>query len=203
MNAPYKKLLSWALPTLLLLAGGCRSSQGICDVDCCADIPSGAIPNGPGAHLCQWQQTQVASAATDQGVFYRADFIDQSDQLSPAALRQVATLAQQGELPVAPIIIEPSGDSMRDADRTVSLAAAFSAAGAPLMADEIQLAYPPALGLDGFRAQQVARNASRNGSGGGGQSGGGGFGGGIGGGFGGGGMGGGFGGGGFGGGGIF
>lgn len=186
-----------ALLTLLLLTSGCRSGQGICDVDCCADIPSGAIPKSPGNHLCQWERAQVTSASTDLGVFYEADFIDKSSQLSPAAQRQVATLAQRGTLAAVPILIEPSGDSTRDADRSVSLAAAFNTAGVTMSADQIQIAYPPALGLDGFQAQQVARSASRSGSSGGGQRGGGGLGGG---GFGGGGFGGGAG---LGGGGIF
>ena len=39
----------------------------------------------------------------------------------------------------------------------------------PMSAEQIQIANPPALGLEGYRAQQVARSASRNGSRGGGQ----------------------------------
>ena len=64
------------------------------------------------------------------------------------------------------------------------LASAFAAAGTPISADQIQIANPPALGLEGYRAQQVARTLSRNGTRGGGQGqgGGGGLGGGSGGG---------------------
>ena len=162
-----------AMLTLLLLSIGCRSGNGICDVDRCADVPCGAIPVGPGNHLCQWQQAQVASASTDLGVFYQADFVGKSAQLSPAAKIQVVRMAQQGASASVPVILEPSDDSRLDADRALTLASAFSAAGSPMSAEQIQAAYPPALGLDGFRAQQVARTASRNGSGGGGQGGGG------------------------------
>ena len=54
-----------------------------------------------------------------------------------------------------------------------ALASAFSIAGVPMSAEQIQIAVPPALGLDGFRAQQVARAASRSGLQGGSQGGGG------------------------------
>jgi len=162
-------------------------------------VPCGAIPGKPGNHLCEWQQAQVRSASTDLGVFYQADFIGTSDRLSPAAEQQVTRLVQQGAVGTVPLILEPSDDSQRDASRLTMIAYAFTAAGTPMSADQIQIANPPALGLEGFRAQQVARTLSGNGSQGGGQGqgGGGGFGGGSGGGLGGGGQGG------FGGGGIF
>ena len=177
---------------------GCHTGQGICKVDRCANVPCGAIPGKPGNHLCGWQQAQVRSASNDLGVFYQADFIDKSDRLSPAAEKQVARLVQQGAIGTVPLILEPSDDSQRDASRTIMLASAFTAAGTPMSSDQIQIANPPALGLTGYRAQQVARAASRNGNQGGGQGqgGGGGLGGGSGGGMGGGGGQGGFGGGG-------
>ncbi len=184
---------------------GCRTGQGICHVDRCADVPCGAIPAKPGSHVCEWQQAQVRSASNDLGVFYQADFIGTTDQLGPAAKQQVARLVQQGAIGSVPVIVEPSDDPQRDAGRVIMLASAFSAAGSPMSADQIQVAFPPALGLKGFRAEQVARQASRSGSQGGGQGqNGGGFGGGGGSGLGGGGLGGGFGGGGgLGGGGVF
>ena len=182
----------------LAVSTGCRSGQGICGVDRCANVPCGAIPVKPGNHLCEWQKAQVKSASNDIGVFYQADFIDKSDRLSPAAEKQVARLVQQGAIGTVPLILEPSDDSQRDASRTIMLASAFTASGTPISADQIQIANSPALGLEGYRAQQVARAASRSGAGGGGQGqGGGGGGGGAGGGMGGGGQGG------FGGGGIF
>jgi len=170
----------------LATSGGCRIDQGVFGVDRCADVPSGAIPSQPGYHLCEWQQAQVKSASTDLGVFYQADFIDKSDRLSPAAEQHVARLVQQGAIGTVPLILEPSDDSQRDASRAIAIASAFTAAGTPMSADQIQLANPPALGLEGYRAQQIARTASRNGTQGGGQGQGGGFGGGSGGGSGGG-----------------
>lgn len=168
--------------TTLASLSGCSIGQGICHVDRCATVPCGAIPGNPGNHLCEWQQAQVKSAFADFGVFYQADFIDKSDRLSPAAERQVARLVQQGAIGTVPLILEPSDDSQRDASRVIMIASAFTAAGAPMSAAQIQIATPPALGLEGYRAQQVSRTASRNGSRGGsqGQGGGGGFGGGAG-----------------------
>lgn len=151
---------------------GCSVNQGIFKVDRCADVPSGAVPAAPGNHVCQWQQAQVRSASADLGVFYQADFVDQSDRLSPAAEQHVARLVQQGSLGLVPLILEPSDDPQRDAARTVMMASAFNAAGAPLTPEQIRIAHPAALGLKGFRAQQVARTASRVGSQGGGQGGG-------------------------------
>lgn len=172
---------------------GCKTNEGIFGVDKCATIPCGAIPAKPGSHVCQWQQAQVASAATDLGVFYQADFVGKTDQLGPAGAEHIARMTQQGLVAKVPVILEPSDDVSRDAMRTISLAAAFTNAGVPMMAEQIQVAYPPAIGLDGLRAQQVARTASRIGGGqgngqGGGQGGGGQGGSGQGGGFGGGGL---------------
>jgi uncharacterized membrane protein YgcG len=145
------------------------------------NVPCAAIPGKPGSHLCEWQKAQVTSAANDLGVFYQADFIDKSDRLSPAAEKQVARLVRQGAIGTIPLILEPSDDSLRDTSRTIMLASAFTAAGTPTSADQIQIANPPALGMAGYRAQQVARAASRSGTGGGQGQGGGGTGGGSGG----------------------
>lgn len=154
---------------MAITLSGCRSGQGICHVDRCADVPCGAIPAKPGSHVCEWQQAQVRSASNDLGVFYQADFVGNTNRLSPAAEQQVARLVQQGAIGTVPLIVESSDDAQRDDDRAVMLASAFSAAGVPMSVDQIQVAYPPALGLEGFRAQQVARQASRSGSQGGGQ----------------------------------
>lgn len=154
---------------ILVAASGCHNGRGILGVDRCAKVPQGAIPEKPGNHLCEWQQAQVRSAAIDLGVFYQADFIGKSDRLSPAAEQQVARLVQHGGIGTVPLFLEPSEDPQRDASRVIMLASAFTAAGAPTAADQIQIAHPPALGMEGYRAQQVARSASRNGTQGGGQ----------------------------------
>ncbi len=163
---------------VVAISSGCRLGQGIFNVDRCADVPCGAIPAKAGSHLCEWQQVQVRNATNDLGVFYQADFVGTSTMLSPAAEQQVARLVQQGAVGKIPIVVEPSSDARRDTDRVYRLASAFSAAGAPMSIDQIQVAHPAALGLEGFRAQQVARTTARSGSRGGGQGGGGGTGGG-------------------------
>jgi len=162
---------------LLVSSVGCRCDDGIFGVDKCADVPCGAIPNKPGTRLCEWQHAQVANASIDRGMFYQSDFVNTSDQLGPAAVRRIDTLVQQGEIGGLTLYVEPSGDAQRDAARVVAIASAVSDAGIPTMPEQIQVAYPPAIGLDGFRAQQVARTANRSGGQGGGRGGGGGFGG--------------------------
>ncbi len=198
MNDRFK----YASFTLILgtaaVVNGCKSYQGPFGIDRCADIPAGAIPAKAGTQVCQWQQAQVEAASTDLGVFYQADFIGTSNELGPAGKKHVDRLVQQGLVGQMPIILDPSSDAERDTSRQQALAMAFTQAGAPLSADQILLAYPPAIGLSSFRAEQAVRSLSRGGGGGGGggagaaggfggAGGGGGFGG-TGGGFGGGGM---------------
>ncbi len=195
-----------ALLLILVSSFGCRCADGLFGVDKCADVPRGATPDPPGSHLCEWQHAQVANASIDRGMFYQADFVDTSDRLAPAAVQRIDTLVQQGAIGTVALYVEPSGDAQRDASRVLSVASTVSESGVPITPDQVQIAYPPAIGLDGFRAQQVARAASRSGNQGGqgGQGGSGQGGGGLGGGgVGGGGLGGGVGGGGLGGGGFF
>jgi uncharacterized membrane protein YgcG len=153
---------------------GCRNADGIFGVDRCANVPCGAIPNMPGSHLCEWQHAQVANASIDRFMFYQADFVGTSDRLGPAAGQRVDTLVHEGVLGAVDLYVEPSGEAQRDAARVVALASAFNSVGVPITPDQIQIAYPPAIGLDGFQAQQVSRAASRSGGGGGQRGGGGG-----------------------------
>jgi uncharacterized membrane protein YgcG len=157
---------------LTLAITGCRMGDGICKVDRCADIPCGAIPAPAGSHVCEWQAVQVDSASADQGVFYQSDFVGKTAQLSPSAEQQVARLVEHGALDNLHLVLEPSSDPQRDTDRVYMLASAFSAAGFPMSTGQIQIAHPAALGLDGFRAQQIGRTAARSGNAGGGGTGG-------------------------------
>ncbi len=168
MKSMTQLILLGSLATLMPVLG-CHARQGILGVDRCAKVPQGAIPEKPGNHLCEWQQAQVRAASIDRGVFYQSDFVGKSDRLSPAAEQQVARLVQHGAIGNVQVILEPSDDSQRDTSRKIMLASAFTAAGAPMAAEQIQIAHPPAIGLEGFRAQQVARTASRSGMQGGGK----------------------------------
>ena len=150
---------------LLVAMTGCQNGKGIKGVDNCAEIPCGAIPAGPGAHVSQWQQAQVGKAALDRGVFYQADFISRTDTLSPAAKKNLARMIQNGTVGAVPLFIEASEEPQLDAARARAVASVLSASGIPTSPDQIQIAYPTALGLDGFRAQQVA-GASTGGAGG-------------------------------------
>ena len=156
--------------TLALIGAmiGCRGNQGIRGVDNCADIPKGAIPVEAGTYVAQWQQAQVDQASLDRGVLYQADFIGKTDSLGPAAKMNLARMITEGTIQTVPLVIEPSNDSQLDMSRAASVAATLSASGWPVSPDQIQIAYPVALGLDGFRAQQVAGNTTGNGNQGGG-----------------------------------
>ncbi len=155
---------------------GCRAHTGPLDIDRCAQIPCGAIPQSAGVHVCEWQNAQVTAAAADQGVFYQADFVDHSDRLSPAAELRMTQLVQREAIGKIPIVLETSGDPHRDQMRVNAISTALQFRGIAIAPEHILIGTPPALGLDGYRAQQVARTASRSGSQQGGQGGQGGFG---------------------------
>lgn len=173
MKPRVKGYASVGLTSAIIAAGlGCHSGEGILGVDRCANIPCGAIPAPPRSHLCEWQRAQVAAASADLGTFYQADFIDTSDQLGPSANRQVLRLAHPQAVDRIAVILEPSDDPQRDAARAVSLASAFTLAGVRMSPEQVRIAYPAALGLDGLRAQPAVRQGSRSGAAGGSEQGG-------------------------------
>lgn len=148
-------LLALLCGSFLLTAGGCASRGGILGVDCCADIPAGAIPQPAGTQLCDWQTAQVTGAVADQTVLYRADFIGSSANLSPGAIERMARNANSGLAAMQPALIEPSGDASLDALRanTVNVQLASFGVNMPI----VEIATPAALGMEGTQAESVAR----------------------------------------------
>lgn len=138
-----------------LIVGGCASRGGILGVDCCADIPAGAVPEPAGTKVCNWQNVQVSSALADQTVLYQADFVGKSDTLSPAAIQRMARNVSSGLAATQPAIIEPSGDASLDAARLniVNMQLASFGVTTPM----VEIATPAALGLRGLEAEQAAR----------------------------------------------
>lgn len=133
---------------------GCANRGGIFGVDCCADVPAGAVPEPAGTKLCRWQTEQVRGAAADQTVLYQADFVDRTESLSPGALDRMSRHAQSNLANVQPWIIEPSGDDALDAQRLVAVNDELSQRSiAPV---EVYIATPAALGLSGPQAERVA-----------------------------------------------
>lgn len=137
-----------------LVAGGCASRGGILGVDCCADIPAGAVPEPAGTKVCQWQSAQVANAIADQTVLYQADFIGTTDALSPAAAERMARNVASGLAAMQPALIEPSGDASLDAARVNSVHVQLASFG--IATPMVEVAIPAALGLRGPEAEQVA-----------------------------------------------
>ncbi len=133
---------------------GCASRGGILGVDCCADVPAGAIPEPPGTKVCNWQTEQVRSATADQTVLYQADFGTGTDSLSPAALDGLSRHAQSNLANVQPWGVQLSGDAELDARRVSTVTEELSRRG--ITSVEVQLATPAALGLRGPQAEQVA-----------------------------------------------
>jgi hypothetical protein len=146
-----------AVVSLLALANaGCASRGGILGVDCCADIPAGAIPEPAGTKVCQWQTAQVNAALSDQTVLYLADFVDHTDQLSPAAVHRVARHVESGLATSLPWVVEPSGDANLDQQRIDRVADHLSQHG--ISPVSITLATPAAIGLRGPVAEATLGN---------------------------------------------
>lgn len=139
---------------------GCASRGGIMGVDCCADIPAGAIPEPAGAKVCNWESAQVTAAIADQTVFYKSDFIGTSENLSPGAMERMARNASSGLATMQPVYVEPSGDAELDAERVVSVNMKLASLGVDMPTAEV--ATPAALGLRGPFAEQAAGGFAGN-----------------------------------------
>lgn len=126
---------------------GCASRGGILGVDCCSDIPAGAVPEPAGTKVCNIQQSQVAAASLDQNVLYRADFVGKTTELAPTALERLARQNATGNLGLETLIVEPSGDEDLDQRRVEAVGNTLAEVG--LANVHLKLAIPAALGLSG------------------------------------------------------
>ena len=146
---------------LALTFAGCAHRHDVLGVDCCADIPEGAIPEPPGTKLCNWQTMQVSAAAADQFVLYRCDFVGDSTVLSPAAMERIGRLVEAGVAGSMPWIVEPSDDEALDLARVDSAINALSRRGVSPI--DVSIATPAALGLTGPLAEGILGTQVGNG----------------------------------------
>lgn len=137
------------------LTTGCASRGGVLGVDCCADVPAGAIPEPAGTKVCNWQTEQVGSAIADQTILYQADFVSDTTALSPSALGRMSRHVQSGLATAQTWLIEPSGDESLDSQRVAKATEELVLRGVTSM--QVQVATPAALGLRGPQAEQAAR----------------------------------------------
>lgn len=154
------KLAACGLSIASLTAVGCASRGGVLGVDCCADIPAGAIPEAAGAKLCDWQTAHVTGASADQTVLYQADFIGRTGTLSPGAIDRMARNAQSGLAITQRSFIEPTGDAALDAARVNAVIVQLASFG--VTSPIVEVATPAALGLRGPRAERVAGGFGSN-----------------------------------------
>ena len=147
----------------LITSSGCASRGGILGVDCCADIPAGAIPEPAGSKVCDWQTAQVSGAEADQTVFYKSDFIGSSAKIAPNSIDRIARTARSGLAANQPSIIEPSGDEALDAARVSAVSLQLASYG--ITQPIVTVAIPAALGMQGIRAEQIAEGVGNFGNG--------------------------------------
>ena len=144
----------------ICLVSGCTSCRGIPGIDCCADVPLGAIPEPAGTKVCNWQSVQVANAYADQSVLYRSDFIGDSSELSPAAIKRMSRLAHDGSASHLPWVIEPSENAALDQARLHSAIAQLAELCASPV--DVSIGIPAALGLSGPQAEQLGVGIGQN-----------------------------------------
>ena len=140
--------------SLICLSVGCAHREGFLGVDCCADIPAGAIPEPAGNKVCSWQTAQVQSALPDQMTLYKSDFVAKTSELSPGAIERIRGLAYSGSIQQAGWIVEPSGDDTLDQNRIQAVVSQLAELGSSDL--EVTLAVPAAIGLTGRQAERVA-----------------------------------------------
>ena len=156
-------LTTSCLAVALITSSGCASRGGILGVDCCADIPAGAIPEPAGSKLCDWQTAQVSGAEADQTVFYKSDFIGSSAKIAPNSIERIARTARSGLAANQPSVIEPSGDEALDAARVSAVSLQLASYG--ITQPIVTVAIPAALGMQGIRAEQIADGVGNFGNG--------------------------------------
>ena len=142
------------------LVSGCASRGGILGVDCCADIPAGAIPAPAGSKVCNWQNVQVAGAYADQSVLYRSDFVGDTAELSLGAIQRMSRLANAGYAGNLPWVIEPSDASELDQARVQTVINQLTQLGASPA--DVSISVPAAIGLSGPQAEQLGVGIGRN-----------------------------------------
>jgi hypothetical protein len=142
------------------IATGCSTTEGFLGVDCCSDIPAGAIPEPAGNKVCRWQTAMAASALPDQTTLYKSDFIGKTADLSPQALERVSRITSAGSVAQASWVLEPSGDDGLDQTRVQTVANQLAGMGASDL--NVTIATPAALGLYGRQAERAAAGFSGN-----------------------------------------
>lgn len=145
---------------LMLAAAGCANKGGIFGVDRYADVPPGAIPEEAGAKLHAWRSRQISNAAADLFALYVSDFVGDTAELSPAARERIGRLVQSNSAQNLSWIVEPSGNPAIDQARVDALVAEVGDRGVTSI--DVSIATPPALGLSGPQAEQVAGGAGLN-----------------------------------------
>ncbi|MEO1526350.1 MAG: hypothetical protein AAFX06_13000 [Planctomycetota bacterium] len=162
MNKKHFQSLSLASLGCLCLLTGCASRGGIFGVDCCADIPAGAIPEPAGNKVCNWQTAQVANAFADQLVLYRSDFVGDTAELSPGAERRMSRMANAGSASDLTWVVEPSGSIEMDQARVQAAVDQLTQLG--VVPVDVSVAVPAAIGLRGPQAERLGVGLGQNGN---------------------------------------
>ncbi len=144
----------------IFVFSGCNHHRGMKGVDSLTEVPKGAVPEPAGVKLCQWQTAQVLQAAQDQTVLYRADFIGESDRLSPSATEKMLRSLQNGTAGTQIWVVEATLDSSQDTMRVKSVTKQLTDFG--VSSPQVGIGMPTALGMPGVFAESNFLNQGRN-----------------------------------------
>jgi hypothetical protein len=137
--------------------GGHHGRGGSCwNVDNCADIPKGAIPQPPGTFTNDWLNRQAGKAEADDFVVYYNEWVDGQAVLSPFGGEHLDRIIAR--LPSVPfqVIIQPEPNSpVLNGQRHKAMIDALTEAGIKDAAQRVVVGRSAAEGLFGDEALRI------------------------------------------------
>jgi hypothetical protein len=153
-------VLAAASISLLALAGCSGVGQNL-KRDKCADIPPGALPDPPGAHLSRFDAIQKSNAEAISYAIFVHEWYMGGNQLGPYGeyhLQQVARLLPSVPYPV---MVQPTLDPALNELRRAVVVARLQRAGVTDAEARVRVEYPEAEGLFGEEATPIFRQMLR------------------------------------------
>ena len=167
------KILLTSVPPLLMvaslslvgLAGCCCSGQGM-KRDKCADIPHGALPDPPGAHLARFAEIQKTNAEALSYAIFVNEWYMGGKILGPYGEYHVQELSRL--LPGTPyhVMVQPTLDPALNDLRRAVVVAKLVEAGVTDADERVRVEYPQTEGLYGQEAPNILRSMLQSNQGG-------------------------------------
>lgn len=146
--------------------GGHHGIIGCLDIDNCADIPKGAIPQPIGTFTNAYVNLQAGKAERDDFVIYYNEWVDEQAVLGPYGGDHLGRIASR--MPFTPFVVtiqpEPNKPVLTGL-RYQAVVNALTEAGIPNAADRVVVGRSAANGMYGEAAPQIYQQLIRGGGG--------------------------------------